>query len=466
MRKTLRFSLLSLLLMICGIGFAQTTVTFDVKTDNVKGQTDVTTLTKDNVTLKIEVGTSTSGTGTFGRDDQYRIYKGNKLTLSSTAGNIQTVEFTCTANDNVKYGPGNFADPTEGTYTFSGKVGTWTGDASSFTITASGAQVRATKIVVTIGAANPDAVAAPVITGQTEFDTTTEVTITAGEGTSVYYTLDGTEPSASSTAYTAPFIIDKSCTVSAIAMKGDKKSDVVKKEFTKVELEEVTIASLNTFTADKTNLLLRLNNAKVVYVDGNTLHLREGDKALMFYNSPIKMAQNAVVSGTVKVDYDNYYGIHEVKGNAMTNADNLTITESSEEAKPVVATIADVLGLKHIADLVEFQNVQIVSEVSGTRTNYYAVSGEDKIQLYGNDKVVKDYAGDGKAYNVAGVFNNIYSKKAQIEPTAVTAHDPAGINGVETDAENNGAIYNLAGQRLQKLQKGLNIVGGKKIVVK
>ena len=345
-------------------------------------------------------------------------------------------------------------------------MGTWVGDAASVSLTASLNQVRATKIVVTIGSANPDAVAAPVITGQTEFDTTTEVTITAGEGTSVYYTLDGTEPSSSSTAYTAPFTIDKSCTVSAIAMKGNNKSDVVKKEFVKVELEEVTIASLNTLTADKSNLLLRLNNAKVVYVDGNTLHLREGDKALMFYNSPIKMAQNAVVSGTVKVDYDNYYGIHEVKGNAMTNADNLTITESSEEAKPVVATIADVLGLKHIADLVEFQNVQIVSEVSGTKTNYYAVSGEDKIQLYGNDKVVKDYAGDGKAYNVAGVFNNIYSKKAQIEPTAVTAYEATGINSVESNVNNSNAIYNMAGQRLQKLQKGMNIIGGKKVVVK
>ena len=245
-------------------------------------------------------------------------------------------------------------------------------------------------------------------------------------------------------------------------MKGDKKSDVVKKEFTKVELEEVTIASLNTLTADKSNLLLRLNNAKVVYVDGNTLHLREGDKALMFYNSPIKMAKNAVVSGTVKVDYDNYYGIHEVKGNAMTNADNLTITESNEEAKPVVTTIADVLGLKHIADLVEFQNVQIVAD----GTKYYAVFGEDKIQLYGNDKVVKDYAGDGKAYNVAGVFNNIYSKKAQIEPTAVTSYEATGINSVESNVKNSNAIYNMAGQRLQKLQKGLNIVGGKKVVVK
>ena len=27
-------------------------------------------------------------------------------------------------------------------------------------------------------------------------------------------------------------------------------------------------------------------------------------------------------------------------------------------------------------------------------------------------------------------------------------------------------IYNLAGQRMQKLQKGVNIVGGKKVLVK
>lgn len=441
--------------------FAQTTVTFDVKTDNVKGQTDLTMLTKESVILKIEKGSGT-GTGTFGRDDNYRVWKGNTLTVSSSAGNIQKVEFTCTASDAAQYGPGNFTNPTEGTYAFSGKMGTWTGNASSFTITASGAQVRATKIVVTLGSADPNAVAAPVISGLDEFDATTQVTITAAEGASVYYTLDGTEPSAASTAYTAPFTIDKSCTVSAIAIKGENKSEVVKKEFKKVELEEVTIASLNTLTADKANLLLRLNNAKVVYVDGSTLHLREGDKALMFYNSPIKMAKNAVVSGTVKVDYDNYYGIHEVKGNAMTNADNLTITESTEEAQPVVATIADVLALKHIADLVEFQNVQIVAE----GTKYYAVSGTDKIQLYGNDKVVKDFAGDGKAYNVAGVFNNIYSKKAQIEPTAATPYDPAGINGIEANVNNNNAIFNIAGQRLQKLQKGLNIVGGKKIIVK
>lgn len=41
--------------------------------------------------------------------------------------------------------------------------------------------------------------------------------------------------------------------------------------------------------------------------------------------------------------------------------------------------------------------------------------------------------------------------------------DATGINGVEMATEN-GAIYNVAGQRLNKMQKGINIVAGKKVL--
>ena len=42
------------------------------------------------------------------------------------------------------------------------------------------------------------------------------------------------------------------------------------------------------------------------------------------------------------------------------------------------------------------------------------------------------------------------------------------ITGIASlkDTEENTSIYNVAGQRLQKMQKGINIVGGKKILVK
>jgi len=43
--------------------------------------------------------------------------------------------------------------------------------------------------------------------------------------------------------------------------------------------------------------------------------------------------------------------------------------------------------------------------------------------------------------------------------------DPTGIANVETVIEN-GTIYNVAGQRIQKMQRGINIVNGKKVAVK
>ena len=42
--------------------------------------------------------------------------------------------------------------------------------------------------------------------------------------------------------------------------------------------------------------------------------------------------------------------------------------------------------------------------------------------------------------------------------------DPTGIANVEKVQVENGAIYNVAGQRLQKMQKGINIVNGKKVL--
>lgn len=44
--------------------------------------------------------------------------------------------------------------------------------------------------------------------------------------------------------------------------------------------------------------------------------------------------------------------------------------------------------------------------------------------------------------------------------------DPTGIEGVQEVQEVQGAIYNLAGQRIGKMQRGINIVNGKKIMVK
>ena len=131
-------------------GGAAGAVTFDADVDQGNAGTDSNNaaayqVSKEGVTLEVSSGIL----GTYNNEMHYRVYKNQTLTLTSTAGNIVKVEFTCTANDDEKYGPGCFtADG--GEYTYSGPVGTWTGSAASVVFTASTNQVRATQVVVTL----------------------------------------------------------------------------------------------------------------------------------------------------------------------------------------------------------------------------------------------------------------------------------------------------------------------------
>ena len=123
-------------------------IVFDADTDKGNAGTDSNnatayTITKDGVTLTVSSGIL----GAYNGEGHYRIYKNQTLTVTSTVGNVKKVSFTCTANDDAKYGPGCFTWST-GDYTYSGPTGTWTGDAAEVVFTASSNQVRASQIVV------------------------------------------------------------------------------------------------------------------------------------------------------------------------------------------------------------------------------------------------------------------------------------------------------------------------------
>jgi len=78
-----------------------------------------------------------------------------------------------------------------------------------------------------------NSVAAPVISGTSPFEESTQVSISGPDGATIYYSENGDDPDTNDTLYTQPFTIDETTTVKAIAIKDGVSSQVTTKVFTK-----------------------------------------------------------------------------------------------------------------------------------------------------------------------------------------------------------------------------------------
>ena len=75
--------------------------------------------------------------------------------------------------------------------------------------------------------------AKPTISGVTPFTDSTEVTMSGPEDAEIYYTTDGSTPSAQSTLYEGGFVLSDTTTVKAIAIKNGESSEVSTRLFSK-----------------------------------------------------------------------------------------------------------------------------------------------------------------------------------------------------------------------------------------
>lgn len=235
-------------------------------------------------------------------------------------------------------------------------------------------------------------------------------------------------------------------------------------EATQVTWNNKSFADLVSATANISNVNLTLKDAKVVYVQEVTAGtkynyaIRQDGQALMLYGSALQLPLNATISGELKCDYAYYYGIPELKDiSGSTSTDGLTITKSSStEYDATPATVADILALKHVADLVSLSNVTINSDGN-------IVDGDNVLTNYkGID--LKDYA-DGKMHTVIAWFNAIYKNKCEVAAVSIDGTS-TGIQNTSVVSTFKSVRYNLAGQKVGKDYKGLVIENGKKIMVK
>ena len=243
-----------------------------------------------------------------------------------------------------------------------------------------------------------------------------------------------------------------------------------------VEITYTDVASvkdlLANYTEDTKNLNLTLTNAKVTYVNEyngtiNT-YVREGDAAIELRTLGFNMPVNSILTGKVKVDLTFYYGVPYLVANAGTNDESITVTESTEAAQPIEATVADIIANKYLNDLVTIKGFTFSKEeYQEGRFNYYANDGEQKIMIYDKFNKVGGVAEltEGEKYTVTGLYGAIFKGTPEILPTqAVVSGTPTGITNITTSAADNAPIFNLAGQKVGKSYKGVVIKAGKKMI--
>ena len=83
------------------------------------------------------------------------------------------------------------------------------------------------------GSVDPVTVAAPQFSGETQFTESTQVTMTAEDGAEIRYTTDGSEPTTTSTLYSAPVTLTATTTVKAKAFKNGTASTTTSRTYTK-----------------------------------------------------------------------------------------------------------------------------------------------------------------------------------------------------------------------------------------
>lgn len=76
-------------------------------------------------------------------------------------------------------------------------------------------------------------VAAPSFTGSTQFEESTQVTMSGPDGAEIHYTTDGSTPTAESPVYSETLTLTETTTVKAIAIKDGQSSAVTSRTYTK-----------------------------------------------------------------------------------------------------------------------------------------------------------------------------------------------------------------------------------------
>ncbi len=249
-----------------------------------------------------------------------------------------------------------------------------------------GSQCRPSSVVVSYTLSG--SCSAPTFTPAAGIYTSAQtVTITsATDGATIHYTTDGTDPTESSTLYTAPITVSKTTTIKAIAVKGGMDNSAVASA-------TYTITQPNTIAEVREQATGSVFTKGVVTsVEGKNVYIQDATAAILVYGSAaitdLTVGDEITVSGSLTT----YHGLLEIQNPVYqkVSTDN-TVT-------PEVMTIAEVLASDKQGWLVKIeeatvtaidnQNVTITQGDNAIVVRFNAAPSDfavnDKLTLTGN----------------------------------------------------------------------------------
>ena len=484
MKNSLRFALMSILMLVCGNSFAAEEVVFDFTGDDAftmfglpgfssgTGESAVTdgdfteTLSTTISGVTLTVTPSEEGkTANRMWSGSLRLYSG-AITISSSGENITAIKFSLNSS---KWGEGNTAD------TGNLEKGKWSGDAKSVTITIS-ANTQIKSMTVILGGESG---------GETP-EPPTPINLT-GQGTLA-------------SPYTAADAI-----AVASALEANAKSDqdyYIKGKISNIQFFFDAEHGTATFSISDDG---SENNQFLVY---GTYYLsnrswQEGDTQIALGDEVIIYGQLQNFKGTTPETVSKKSYVYSLNGvtdggsvvpvpeKNVTVAEALTLIEALEDGKKTsdeYTVKGYVVAIEEISAQYGNATFDIADEKGGQAVlKVYRCKGFNGEKITDENLIKVDDLVEVKGLLQKYVKDNVTTPELATGGQIVSINGQGGSAGVETVKANtvNGQLYNLAGQRINynnretitnnrstfnvqhsTLQPGLYIQNGRKFIVK